>query len=273
MEKKMKPTRELKEYFEIKYGRKAVEAYVLFSDKVNWGIVEKIKMYQFAKNAFKVSSINQKSTVAFKELFEALKSFKVFRNKSPDDHWSYGKIYEVLFERCKQCFINESISLKNLNNDDIKLICSCIRELKEIKHLRSKKTPIMAISKFLHFYNPKLFPMYDTTYVNNRLLSIFKRDWNDFTRGFNLSNCQNEDQEFKKYIQYIYWAQSFFKNPNKIMQCIYEKIKQIIQLEFYDLKQYYGLGFEIISLGACELERCLYYKSILSDMICNKVSK
>lgn len=273
----MEPTRELKEYFTIKYGRKAVEAYVLFSKKIGWSIVEKNKMYKNAKKAFKVSSINEKSREAFNDLFEALKDhFKIFRNCLK--HSQREEIYEILYEHCNQYSINESISLVNLKEDEVKPICSCIRKLKKIKKLKSEKTPIMAISKFLHFYNPKLFPMYDTTYVNNRLLSIFRDNWKDFITRFNLSNCQKEDSEFKKYIQYIYWAHSVFdniKNPNDIMEYFSKKIEQEIPKEEkkLDFTQYFALAFEFISLGACELKNCLYYESILSNMICKQVSK
>lgn len=53
-----------------------------------------------------------------------------------------------------------------------------MRGIKPKKHF-----PLMTVSKFLHFYNPELFPIYDNDVIWNKVLNgCFKDDYREFCR-------------------------------------------------------------------------------------------
>jgi hypothetical protein len=66
--------------------------------------------------------------------------------------------------------------------------------------------PVMTVSKFLHFYNPALFPIYDTEVVENRVLKRFRGEFRAFCVDAGVPNDTGESAAFLR--SYGCWGSS-----------------------------------------------------------------
>lgn len=116
----------------------------------------------------------------------------------------------------------------------------------------------MAISKFLHFFNPTLFPIYDGAIIENKVLKTFDKDWKKTT----ISTTESMDSELRKYLRYISFANLCIKeNSTNIMKIFGNWFNEQIREEnnFLDINNYYATAFEFIAIGASILEECRIY--------------
>jgi hypothetical protein len=63
----------------------------------------------------------------------------------------------------------------------------------------------MAVSKFIHFYNPSLFPIYDNEVVEYKVFARFRTDYREFCDGAGLDSSANGADFLRNY---VCWASS-----------------------------------------------------------------
>ena len=106
----------------------------------------------------------------FETVYEALSShWQVFRKAK--SHWPARKTFKML-RGLEQAYRSRRLSA--LTDADILPLWTLLSSLKSIKVLASGRDSVVAVSKFLHFWNPGLFVIVDQGVVWDQ---VFDRWW------------------------------------------------------------------------------------------------
>ena len=129
-----------------------------------WDIPHHIKMWQLGTNAFERGDFE-----AFRTIYNNLKAhWQVFRGGI--DCWSPQMAYDRLRQGDANFARRRLTELRRLEARDLWPVITNVREIKRNKHGPS----VVAVSKFLHFWNPRLFVIVDDEIMWNRVL---RQDW------------------------------------------------------------------------------------------------
>src|SRR5207245_843485 len=148
-----------------------------FADANGWSIDHKIELYEAAAFAFGSDGSEEQRLRRFAGIYGSLSTqWHVFRQSG--GHWPIEQVFEVLSERCADCGRASPITLPGAaGKQERQKVEQCVRQLRDLKLLKSGGEPVMAVYKFLHFFNPRLFPIYDHAVVAGRVLYTFRREF------------------------------------------------------------------------------------------------
>lgn len=119
--------------------------------------------------------------------------------------------------------------------------------------------PWMPVSKFTHFFNPKLFPIYDFTVIWKWVLNgAFRNDYRDWCHSQYL-NPNGPGERFNLY--YMLWSGHIIRQADdNFMGFFSQWFKSQVgnhpdsQNVMDDLHHYYATAFEFVAIGAAALE-------------------
>ncbi len=237
-------------YFE---GTKIKEALKKYKDTKTkkWLVSHKLDLYQAGNIAFDSSYSEDERKEKFEEIYND-KGWGVFRK---GERSTSGEIFDSLTKECSECSRKAGLTLANLKDgQDCDALIKCLNKIKDIKTLKSGRVSTTAISKFLHFFNPKLFPLYNEKDIEKGVLKIFGKEWKDFTPAV---HSESPYCGIRTYFRYILWANQIIRqNHKKIMGVFMEWVEEQVgpknDLDF--LKDYYATAFEFIAIGASLIE-------------------
>jgi hypothetical protein len=253
-------TKPLAFYFEEKNGTAAaLRKYVKVADQRDWSIPSKLSLYKHAKIAFERKA-NDDSREAFSEIYSTLRNYwQVFRG-SPK-HWNEHRIYSTLVKDCGSASRSRRLTLKSnlLEASSLSALQQHLKTLEGIKGLR-RFYPAMTVSKFSHFFNPALFPIFDNAIVYREVLrKVFRDDWETFdppiSSQFKLAGKPGIWDAF----YWIVWGSDMTRRstPNLMeyfAEWFIKETRDDNNIDFLeDLKTYYATAFEFIAIGACHL--------------------
>ena len=128
-----------------------------------WQVSKNLDLYEASQCAFDPSSSADEAYRHFEKIYDELKSSdrQVFRPSSPADCWPPRQIFKTIKREFQEFSWGGPVNLLNFpkSGTGVRLEAS-LWKMREIKPMKSSY-PHMAVSKFLHFYNPGLFPIYD----------------------------------------------------------------------------------------------------------------
>jgi hypothetical protein len=140
----------------------AFRAYVAHRPEWLKGWKQQGEMYVAAEQAFGQGQ----GVDRFKDVYVALKSWKIARRGVVrDPKWVWNRLV---------C-INPALAhqgLSRVRSSDWELIVDAVDSMKDVK--TGKKPSLMAMSKFLHFFNPRLFVICDREVVDE---FVFGHQW------------------------------------------------------------------------------------------------
>jgi hypothetical protein len=249
-------------------AQKALHRYGQFALERKWSIREsKLDNYLTSDVAFASAKDESEKLAAFGPIYDQLKNYwQVFRPRGPS--WDAHKLLDVMTKDCHSCSRACPLTLATLGDDGSFLtILDCLEKMRGIK--RMLDYPIMAVSKFMHFFNPKLFPIYDSRVVSNEVLSkAFAPDWKDFYSKFDTTASRLFQQKWgsteTKGLQdpttYIAWASSFIHQRydglmSEFAEWFWEASDASTDEKgLLQVKEYYATAFEFIAIGAAYVE-------------------
>ncbi len=192
------------EYFQRKGIDRALKHYPIFAAEHNWKFDDHLIFYRQAADAFEPLNGQldmRKRRRAFDFIYDGLKArWQVFRRAQ--GYWTAQQVFDTLTlnPACQACGHAQALSLLTLdNNASRKAVAACLSAVKEIKVLSSGQTSAMTICKFLHFFNPSLFPIYDDWAIHQKVLTTFKNDWQGF-------RARVDDTDIDVVYRYVLWA-------------------------------------------------------------------
>lgn len=173
-------------YFTSEGQSAALHAYTQFAEDNDWDVGVKMRLYSRARAAFDPAT--DPSTAM--ELFIALRKnlvsqWQVFRPAPADQCWSAQRIYEVLTSEFADFAPTKTKSPGFLLGENAEKFLLRLDRFADIKPHSSY--PVMTVSKFLHFFNPALFPIYDTKIIENKVFRRFRRDYRAYCNKCALS--------------------------------------------------------------------------------------
>ena len=128
----------------------------VYNDQKLWGILYHLQCWERAGSAF-----DHGSFADFEWLYNELKGhWQVFRNAQPTP-WSAKKTFDHLCELGDLC---RCMTLRDVTDTDMPRCWQVLQSLADIKPLKYGPS-VVAISKFLHFWNPRLFVIVDDAVV------------------------------------------------------------------------------------------------------------
>jgi len=245
-----------------KRTRGALRRYASFvggKGEKGWSIaVSKLGLYRPAIAAFAESGSEVERRAKHEEVYESLRKWwGVGRNGTL---WDATKIFGVLTDHCQACSRSYGVNLATLENESQQqAILDCLKRLRGLKQLRSGKYPVMAVSKNLHFFNQRLWVIYDTDVILNKVFRVFKQDWGSFYAKIAVTT---RDEWINFYLAYLLWASHMIRTAYpRLMDDFANWFIEAVNEEganaddFRDeLRLSYATAFEFIAIGAAHLE-------------------
>jgi hypothetical protein len=241
--------------------RKHLESYrrITQSKGRGWWLSEKVRLYALAEQAF---DPDRADLDAFAEIHRTLRGYwQVFRNGTG---WTPRRALRVLMSPPCQTCSRTRLDLPTLGQTrDVAALWACLAAFSGIKTLPRGNVSPMAVSKFFHFFNPRLFPIFDRAFVRNRvfplcrpLIDESKWRWRDQTAPL---ECDSRyERGLGEYLHYVLWAADSFGGMDTaaLMSVFTSQFSAMLEAEGRDtsppsgLETYFAAAFEFVVIGA-----------------------
>jgi hypothetical protein len=226
----------------------------------SWSIAEsKLGLYRHAATAFTGTASESTRRSSHGILFGHLRSWwGLGRNGTL---WDASTAFDVQINECEPCFRRNGLTLTSLEDkSNQQAVVECLENMRGVKQLRSGSYPIMALSKNLHFYNPRLFAIYDNDIVLKKVYRIFRADWNSCYRGIVVNS---DDEGIAFYLAYLLWGGQMIREAYaSFMDDFADWFIEAVRIggdraeDFRDeLRLSLATAFEFVVIGAAHLER------------------
>lgn len=240
----------------------ALAAYARRRKTRGWWVSEKARLYGLADAAFSPGGGDGK---AMHEIHATLLGYwQIFRNGKG---WSAARIHRVLGSPpCRACG-REALDLPALAAGcDVGVVWGCLKAMSGVKRLPAGNVSAMAVSKFLHFFNPRLFPIYDRAVVRNRAFPRFRAEIRTACERWEAALAPLRSQrEFARglndYVHYLIWAAETVRGADVAasMGTFGAAFRTMVADEKRGatpppgLETYYATAFEMAMVGALDL--------------------
>jgi hypothetical protein len=247
----------LANYFRKPELDRALERYGTFTEDNGWPLSHKAEMYRLSSDAFATADSSDQNFEAFKEIYDKLRGYwQVFRNAQ--SYWSAKEIFDVLTKEFGHFSRQSDVTLASFGQSERESLVTALPRLAGLKQVKSGGYPFMPVAKFLHFFNPRLFPIYDTAVICNIVFKAFKDDWSGFIEQERLK----DDQGCPWLANYVLWAARLVKAGDQLLMNQFatwfgnrlSSKDPNAQLPA-DLDKYYAAAFEFVAIGAAHLEQ------------------
>lgn len=251
-------TKALGDYFQPVAQRQALEAYATRWHRTAWCVPMKMDLYAGSRVAFDPATSDTEAFKEFEVLYDNLNLYwTVFRPHGAKRSWKPRQIFDTIRREFSNFACGGDIALPNLlNSGQLGVLDDSLMKIKEIKP--NQNYPAMTASKFLHFYNPALFPIYDTAVIQNKVLKEFNADFKQHCVSHNLA-ANGVDDKFLGY--YMSWASSLLSTANpQFMEVFVEWLEKELPKRKFDemgrtaLGSLYATAFEFTAIGAAVFE-------------------
>jgi len=243
----------LRDYFTTRGQAQALGAYAAFATGSAWSVSHKMDMYDLSREAFSGAGKLEAFTRIYGNL---VSSWQVFRPHSPEDCWNAATIFEALRKELAGFDHASGMNLINFNHQRRHSVMFSLSALGGIKP--NTAYPTMTVSKFLHFFNPSLFPIYDTAVVWNKVFASFRGDYREYCNRTNLG----PDSEGAAFLRnYICWSSELMTTaspdfmPSFVAWLAGElPPRRFAMLDPAFLSTLYATAFEFTAIGAAKVE-------------------
>jgi hypothetical protein len=224
--------------------------------------VVELDLYDASVCAFDLSSSAEEAFRCFLYIYNELSghNWNVWRSRNPAPHWPPEQIFETIRREFSEFSPGGPVNLLNFRKSATTLrLQSYLAKMIGIKP--NKGFPIMTVSKFLHFYNPALFPIYDTEVIYNKVINgCFKSNFRDF--------CDNERLPYRIFMNedtvdflpaYMRWASSHLSVAHGSFMQVFtdwlgDQPGADLSRRKFDPTMLYARAFEYTAIGAAKAE-------------------
>ncbi len=228
----------------------------------DWFDPRELDLYDASKCAFDPSSSTSadEASRCFNKIYDELASprWNVFRPQSPADCWPPQRIFETVKREFAEFPWGGCVNLLNFRKSGTGLrLESCLAKMQGIKP--KQHFPLMTVSKFLHFYNPELFPIYDNKGIWEKVLNRrFKNDYREFCERERIPHHIAWGEDTATWLRdYMLLASDLLSvGHESFMQVFTDWLKEQPGTELptrrFDPITLYARAFEYTALGAAE---------------------
>jgi hypothetical protein len=241
--------------------RRALEAVGDFFQAVE------LNLYDASVCAFDPSSSGQEAFRCFMNIYNELSgpNWSVWRSRNPAPHWGPQQIFDTIKREFAEYPWDGTANLTSFGRAEAARLKPRLESMRGIKP--NKGYPIMTVSKFLHFYNPALFPIYDTEVIWKKVCDgYFKSDFRDFCRDL----CDREGPRYTVFMNedtvdflpaYMRWAASLFSVAHSGFMQVFvdwlgDQLGANLLRRKFDAKTLHARAFEYTAVGAAIAGGC-----------------
>ena len=210
-----------------------------------------VNLYTAAERAF----AGQNNLNDFEIIYEELRGrWQVFRGTR--QHWDVETIYSQLNNLDQGV---RALSLSRLQDINWLDIWNCVCAMREIKQTQSGPS-LVAISKFLHFWNPHLFVIFDNTVVESW---VFGHKWlSDLLCSETVDDILHrlqiqENGRLSKYLRVLIFADNLLRENPYILEAFAQRVAQMAEqagfLNNINIGSYEAIAVEHFLMGLVEL--------------------
>ena len=252
------PQSPLADYFS---GDKLLRALSTYAEEMvdpGWPVTPKMELYDAAFRAYDPAVSEANRFEAFTTIYAALSSreWGAFRPVGAANCWRPRRIYDTISNKLADFSPTVQVHLRNFQPDRRAALVSAMQALQGIKPVRGY--PTMTASKFLHFFNPGLFPIWDNAVIDQRVFKRFGGDYESFCASIALDPSA-VGAEFLG--NYICWASRCVVDAGeRFMPTFIEWLRDEIPprrfraLDSARLPSLYAVAFEFTIIGAAITE-------------------
>ncbi len=237
---------QLAEYFRPGALTRALHSYGVIAQERSWSVGHKLDLYLLCRRAFSDAGDEAELLSAFSHVHASLaKYWQVFRPRGPGSQGSPQALFAILRASAPTFGMRSGTRLRTLRPEQRVEVWSFFLALREIK--ANKGFPTMAASKFAHFFNPDLFPIYDTEVVWNQVFARFQPEFDAFCR----------DQGHAGNVEGAQWLANYVSWAAHLIQGLDASARD----EFADWMKGQAPGHAALDNGssiAHELDACLF---------------
>jgi len=224
-----------------------------------WRVTSKARLYVLSASAFDLSSPR---LADFVKIYEELRRFwQVLRGGTA---WPPEKVFDVLLsDHCTPCGRDRLNLLRVGDSGTLDALWNCLTVMSKVKSLQGGGISPMAVSKFLHFFNPRLFPIYDRAVVRDKAFPHFSSKINESKKRWHDGVAAFVDEPLFKlglgdYLHYLLWAADCFAaiDARATMQVFAQCFAAMLEAEGSDalmppnIELNYANAFEFAMIGA-----------------------
>jgi hypothetical protein len=236
----------------------ALRAYANRPKARGWWVSEKVRLYAAAAVAFDHGHPDEER---FRDIYDTLRAYwQLFRNGKG---WSAGRTFAILNSApCRACGMDRLDLPALTTGEALRSVWDCLAVMSGVKALPRGNVSAMAVSKFLHFFNPRLFPIYDRAVVMNQAFPRFRASINASRDRWRAHLAPYEsDRLYKRglgtYLHYLLWAADCVQaaNTDATMRVFARRFRQMAHAETQevhcpaDIDTYYATAFEFAMVG------------------------
>lgn len=247
----------LLDYFQEGRWRPALRRYAQFAEESGWCVPHRLEMYNLGKLAFDVALDESVRLEAFMNLYESLRGFwRVFNNST--SHWTEEQALEFFTTNAEECGPASVRSLENVSRSEMReVVLPFLDRISEIKTVADSSYPTITASRFLHFFNPHMFPNFDNVLMNQQVLQAFG---NDFDRYCADTGIADWEHYAAFYGQFMLWAGRHIQNADpEFFKDFEEWFRAQVEGEddpngvLEEAGKYHATAFEYVAIGAAKL--------------------
>lgn len=232
---------------------RALEQYDRLARRWNWPTYEKMMLYGEALRAFDSNLDETTRRAAFATIYQRLRKFwQAGRNGAllPE-----SETFDLLERHCHRSHRESGLMLPELSAEHgQEAVLECLQQAGAIKRLRSGTYPVMAVSKTLHFFNPRLWVIHDVAVIQEKVLPRFRGDlapfWSPLT-------AVGADSALSSYVAYLLWAADAMRSRYAGLMDDFADWFISVSRDGADireeLKTHYATVFEFVIIGAAHL--------------------
>jgi hypothetical protein len=225
--------------------------YDIYVDERHWAIEDIAKLWGHGLRAFSGDGDEKE----FHKLYENLKSgWQVFRGSKPPEHdW----VYRTMMGLDKDDPPLRELRLSELSAEHLPKLEKILEGASNIKTLKSGRPSLVAVTKFLHFWNPRLFVIVDGDVMDNYVLRHrwIGREVNRVRQECQPELCVLETSHGLSYIGLLLWGSQVMRQNPKIQASFANQVKAVSGLDpdLQGFEYFEGAAFEWLLRGLVDL--------------------
>ncbi len=218
-----------------------------------WDTPYHISMWQRAQRAFELQS-----QADFDYVYDELRRrWQVFRGSR--EYWTAQKIFDTLMACCPEL---QNRRLVDLTPSDIPRLWEVLQSVQDVKQTRNGPSTV-AVSKFLHFWNPRLFVIVDDGVIWKWVLAhhwVWEpiRQMREVTDAAIFGRHQEHEDvtcDLGTYLAVLVWAGAFVRANPQLPLCFAAYVQRHAEDTKLptDIAEYDAVAMEWFLLGVVEI--------------------
>ncbi len=212
-----------------------------------WSIPHKFGLYRHAARAWDRTLDDAAREGEFTKVLQALRGWRIARN---------GTLLLSDTEIFSRLDSLTPIRAIKRASDDLQAAIRPVEALRNVKSASGSWRSPMALSKILHFFTPRIYPVYDNEIIEGIVLRQFREEWTGFEQEIRVSISWPHTGTIY-YLKYMLWCEQMLTVGGNLVRDEFARWIERQNIPYATAALAHGLdatAFEMIAIGAAHLQ-------------------